>query len=56
MIYKTCPYCGDNLDPEEKCECGGKKPYIRQSKRIYKRPQGFVFITRLDGSIELVKE
>lgn len=21
--YKTCPYCGANLDPDEKCDCGG---------------------------------
>ena len=19
--YRTCPYCGDNLDPGERCEC-----------------------------------
>jgi hypothetical protein len=22
--YKTCPNCGANLDPEEKCDCKGK--------------------------------
>lgn len=21
MYYHTCPYCGANLDPEEKCDC-----------------------------------
>lgn len=21
MTYKTCPYCGANLDPDEKCDC-----------------------------------
>ena len=21
MGYKTCPYCGANLDPEETCDC-----------------------------------
>lgn len=20
-FYRTCPYCGSNLDPNEKCEC-----------------------------------
>lgn len=20
--YHTCPYCGANLDPGERCECG----------------------------------
>lgn len=19
--YRTCPYCGANLDPEERCDC-----------------------------------
>lgn len=21
MYYKTCPYCGANLDPGEHCDC-----------------------------------
>lgn len=21
--YKTCPYCGANLDPGERCDCAG---------------------------------
>ncbi|MCI8357092.1 MAG: hypothetical protein HFI51_02930 [Lachnospiraceae bacterium] len=21
MGYKTCPYCGANLDPDERCDC-----------------------------------
>ncbi len=21
MGYRTCPHCGANLDPEEKCDC-----------------------------------
>lgn len=21
MGYRTCPYCGANLDPDEKCDC-----------------------------------
>ena len=21
MIFKTCPYCGANLDPQETCDC-----------------------------------
>lgn len=55
QYFKTCPVCGDNLDPGEKCECNGVKPYIRQTK-AYKKPVGFVWVTRLDGQIELVKE
>lgn len=55
-FYKTCPYCGDNLDPGEKCTCGNKRPYIRQCKKLYKRPSGFVWVTKLDGQIVLEKE
>lgn len=26
MSYSNeCPHCGANLDPGEKCDCGGKK-------------------------------
>ena len=25
MKYRTCPYCGANLDPGERCECASKK-------------------------------
>ena len=53
--FKVCPYCGDNLDPGEKCECNGKGRYVRQAKQ-YKRPLGFVFVVRLNGEIELVEE
>jgi len=24
MIYKTCPECGANLDPQETCDCSYK--------------------------------
>lgn len=54
--FKTCPYCDANLDPGEKCECNGKRPYIRQSKKTYRRPAGYVFITCLDGQIKLIRE
>ena len=23
--YSTCPYCGCNLDPGEKCDCGQRR-------------------------------
>ncbi|MDR1061791.1 MAG: hypothetical protein LBL83_11420 [Clostridiales bacterium] len=26
MMYRTCPYCGANNDPGERCECLGKMP------------------------------
>lgn len=26
--YRTCPRCGANLDPGEKCDCGRKKERI----------------------------
>ena len=25
MKFRTCPYCGSNLDPGERCECQNKK-------------------------------
>ena len=25
MYYHTCPYCGANLDPDEKCDCREEK-------------------------------
>lgn len=28
-FYNTCPFCGDNLDPGEHCECQD----IREKKR-----------------------
>lgn len=27
MYYKTCPDCGANNDPGERCECTKSKPY-----------------------------
>lgn len=24
--YRVCPYCGCNLDPNERCDCQDKKP------------------------------
>ena len=53
--FKICPYCDANLDPGEKCDCGNKRPYIRQTKS-YRVPVGFMFITKLDGQIELVED
>ena len=33
MYYHTCPYCGANLDPDERCDClsriRGKAPKWR---------------------------
>lgn len=25
MYYRECPYCGANLDPDEKCNCRDEK-------------------------------
>ena len=27
MYYQTCPYCGANLDPGEKCDCQAAQKY-----------------------------
>lgn len=45
MYYHTCPYCGANLDPDERCDClsriRGKAPKWRTMDgarvRSYKR-------------------
>lgn len=35
MIYKTCPICGANLDPGERCDCReAQHPAIVPEKRI----------------------
>lgn len=41
--YWTCPYCGNNLDPGEKCDCRDEKhSEIEQSNTAdnYKSVQG----------------
>ena len=36
--YKTCPYCGSNLDPCEQCDCEqNKQGYNITSKQVIKR-------------------
>ena len=25
--YRTCPYCGSNLDPAERCDCRDSQPH-----------------------------
>lgn len=32
--YRTCPYCGANLDPGEKCECRKTEEYL-EGKRAF---------------------
>ena len=32
MKYNTCPHCGANLDPGERCECQDKKEDSKESK------------------------
>ena len=42
-LYWTCPYCGANLDPGEKCDCDearkdrGEKKMIKESN-MYRSP------------------
>lgn len=62
MMYYTCQYCGDNLDPGEKCECQkaavptrhwirshGQYKYITRQYNLSK----LTFITKLDGKVEI---
>lgn len=32
MGYKTCPYCGANLDPDEQCDCQKEKTALPPTK------------------------
>lgn len=46
MIYKTCPICGANLDPGERCDCNeyqnaatrGNLPQLAADCRAKKKP------------------
>ena len=31
MLFKTCPHCGANLDPGERCECEAKEKEQKES-------------------------
>jgi len=30
--YRTCPYCGANLDPGEKCDCRDEENMNKEDK------------------------
>ena len=42
MYYKECPFCGCNLDPEEKCDCQDKKKKREELIRslLIRQPDG----------------
>lgn len=31
--FRTCPNCGANLDPEERCDCLKREQKLRKQKR-----------------------
>lgn len=33
MMYRVCPHCGANLDPNEKCDCQEKRLLLLLLKR-----------------------
>lgn len=50
--FRTCPKCGDNLDPGETCECMKKKaPYRYIVPRVIIK--GYRFETQIDGTIKI---
>lgn len=60
MMYHVCPYCGDNLDPGEKCDCVRKNNECPERKSITRQYQyitayhdlsKLTFITQLDGKV-----
>ncbi len=32
MQYWTCPYCGNNLDPGEKCDCREREEELKKQE------------------------
>lgn len=39
-IYRTCPQCGANLDPGERCDCGRKeKSAVRRESKQADHPR-----------------
>lgn len=34
MYYWTCPFCGANLDPNEKCDCENNKNFKEVSNNV----------------------
>ena len=44
MYYKECPFCGCNLDPEEKCDCQDERQrYLRQFRMSRNGQYQFIF-------------
>lgn len=37
MFYNSCPYCGANLDPGEKCDCLEEKTSEAEYKKTIKK-------------------
>lgn len=38
-LYKKCPYCGANLDPGEKCDCGSETDKINNDTLLLNSSQ-----------------
>lgn len=53
-MYKTCPYCGANLDPAEKCNCKEKKASSKMTP--YEKHYAKVLATGNKWAIENFKE
>lgn len=46
MYFRTCPYCGDDLDPGERCECRNEK---EQRDRFFES----ILSEDLDGQLSI---
>ena len=40
MQYRTCPYCGANLDPCERCDCQEKEKSDDATNTVAQTPEG----------------
>lgn len=54
--FRTCPHCGSNLDPGEKCDCQREKAKAEPIKRKPQRRAAATIKTRASTDRPLVLE
>lgn len=50
--YSVCPYCGNNLDPGEKCDCKEREEEVREYKKEIKK----IILTEKSGQMAMFLE
>lgn len=55
-IYRTCPHCGANLDPGERCDCGRKeKSAVRRESKPADNPRNKSLAYSIGAERSIVK-